>query len=66
MDDLFSTRGWRHQKSDSAYGGYAICEPMKKLAERSNKLIFDKQDKFVHPAAIAIRTEKKNVVLLFT
>jgi hypothetical protein len=60
-DDLFSTKGWRHQKSGSAYGGDgdAIYVSMKKLAKCSGKLIFDKQDRFVHPAAIARMTEKK-------
>ena len=55
-DDLFSTKGWRHQKSGSAYGGDgdAIFVPMTtKLAGCSDKLIFDKQDRFVHPATIA-------------
>lgn len=67
MDDLFSTKGWRHQKSGNAYEGDedAIYVSMKKLAVRSCKLIFDKQDKFVHPGAIAIETEKNNIILLF-
>lgn len=61
VDDLFSTKGWCHQKSGSAYGGGGdvIYVPMKKLARWSCKLIFDKQDRFVHPAAIARMTEKK-------
>ena len=67
MDDLFSTKGWRHQKSGNAYEGDedAIYVSMKKLAVRSCKLIFDKQDKFVHPGAIAIKTEENNIILLF-
>jgi hypothetical protein len=61
-DDLFSTKGWRHQISGSAYGGDgdAIYVPMK-LAGCSGKLIFDKQDRFVHPAAIARMTEEEKI-----
>ena len=67
MDDLFSTKGWRHQKSGNAYEGDedAIYVSMKKLVVRSCKLIFDKQDKFVHPGAIAIKTEKKTTSYYF-
>ena len=63
-DDLFSTKGWRRQISGSAYGGDedAIYVPMKKLVGCSDKLIFDKQDRFVHPAAIARMTEEKNYI----
>ena len=65
-DHLFSTKGWRHQKSGSAYGGYedATNVLLTKLARGSCKLIFDKQDRFVHPVAIARMTEK-NIILLF-
>ena len=61
MDDLFSTKGSRHQKSGNAYEGDedAIYVSMKKLAGRSCILIFDKQDRFVHPAAIAITAREK-------
>jgi len=54
--DLFSMKGWRHQKSGNAYegDGDAIYVPMTKLVGWSCKLIFDKQDRFVHPAAIAV------------
>lgn len=63
VDGLFSTKDWRHQKSGNAYGGDedVIYVLMKKLAGCSCKLIFDKQDRFVHPAAIA----KKTKILLF-
>jgi len=56
VDDLSSTRGWRHQKSGNAYEGdeEAIYVSMKKLAVWSCKPIFDKQDKFVHPGAIVV------------
>ena len=63
LEDLFSTKGWRHQISGSgAHDGGgdedAIYVPMK-LAGCSGKLIFDKQDRFVHPAAIARMTEER-------
>ena len=73
LEDLFSTKGWRHQISGSgAHDGGgdedAIYVPMK-LAGCSGKLIFDKQDRFVHPAAIARMTEERKkkffIVLLF-
>ena len=60
VDDLFSTKGWPRQKSGNAYEGDedAIYVSMKKLAVRSYKLIFDKQDRSVHPGAIATTHEK--------
>ena len=66
VDDPFSTKGWRHQKSGNAYEGDedAIYVSMKKLVVRSCKLIFDKQDKFLHPGAIAITTERKKINLI--
>lgn len=62
--DLFSMKDWRHQKSGNAYGGDgdAIYVPMTKLAGCSCKLIFDKQDTFVRPEAIAITTGKKIII----
>ena len=60
---LFSMKGWRHQKSGNAYGGDgdAVYVPMTKLARWSCKLIFDKQDRSVHPVAIARTTEQKMI-----
>jgi hypothetical protein len=70
VDDLFSTKGWRCQKSDSADGDdgdSTICVlPMTKLAARwKGKPIFDKQDRFVHPAAIAKNDRRKKNNITF-
>lgn len=65
--DGFSRKGWHHQRSDNAYEGdeEETYVQMLELAGWSCKQIFDKQDRFVHPAAIARMTRKKVVILLF-
>ena len=61
-DDLFSMKGWSHQKQGSEYGGDVgvayVTMTMTKLA-RSDKPIFDKQDRSVHLAAIARNRRKE-------
>jgi hypothetical protein len=62
VDDLFSMKGLRYQKSDSAYrgdGNVIYVLPITKRARWKGKLVFDKQDRFMHPAAIA-KNERKN------
>jgi hypothetical protein len=63
-DGLFSTMGWNHQKWGNAYEDdegvfyVSMMMMMTKLA-KLGKLIFDKQDRFVHLATIARKNEKE-------
>ena len=69
VDDPFSPKSWDHQKKGNAaekaggivpYVAMTTTTMMMRLVARSEKLIFDKQDRFVHLVAIAGEMDKRS------
>jgi hypothetical protein len=62
-DDLFSMKGWSHQRQESEYGGDVGVAYVTMTTTRlagSDKPIFDKQGRSVHLAAIARNRKRKS------